>query len=703
MFNSKKVKVIPFTCAFNCGSRCELVAYKKGNEIIRIDTPASREDSITNPRLIPCVKGRARRRSIHAPERVQTPLKRVGPHGSKGFKEISWDEALDEIAHRLTITKKEYGSEAVFHATGTGYIAGRGFNGSSASGRFFSYWGSVTERTGSMSYHGVEEASKWMLGEVMHGSDRATLLDSKLIILWGNNPAETRMGPNTNYYITKAREKGTKVILVDPRYTNSGVFADQWIPIIPGTDAALVAAIAYVMDKEDLVDRGFIDKCTIGYENYQSYLYGEFDGVKKTPTWAENITCVDNDKITQLAYDYSNIKPAALLPGWGPQRTLYGEQTARALITLACMSGNVGIRGGGFAGIGYRYSGIPVGSLPWGSHKPVTRVNSATWASSVLDEDLEPPIKMAYIVASNLINRCPDTLKNIKALEKIDFVICQDPYFTPTAKYADIVLPICTDIERTDLIGSWPQGSRLFYSSQLVDKINESKTDYWVFSKLAERLGFNKEYTHGKNEDEWIKFFLESSDLDVKTLTIDGILRHDRDPEVALEKFRIDPETNSLKTQTGLIEITCTEAKKAGLPFIPIYIDERMSGVKDYPLQLITPTSRLRARSSLHTNQWLQHLEPHTVWINSSDAKQRGIQNGDLVEVFSRVGKTRIPAMVTERIMPSVVSIYHGTWYQPAEDGIDEGGCANVLTSQITTKTGGFATHSDWVEVRLSK
>lgn len=190
-----EIKHVPFTCTFNCGCRCELLAIVKDDEIIRIDTPANRTDSTTTPRLIPCVKGRARRRSIHAPERIRTPLKRVGPRGSGQFEEITWDKALDEVAHRLKKTRDENGSEAVLHANGTGSIMGIGFSGSSASSRFFSYWGPVTQRTGSMSYHGVEVASKWMLGGVVQGSDRATLLDSRLIILWGNNPAETRMGP----------------------------------------------------------------------------------------------------------------------------------------------------------------------------------------------------------------------------------------------------------------------------------------------------------------------------------------------------------------------------------------------------------------------------------------------------------------------------------------------------------------------------
>lgn len=488
------------------------------------------------------------------------------------------------------------------------------------------------------------------------------------------------------------------MILIDPRYTDSGVLADQWVPIRPGTDAALVAAMAYVMEDEGLVDADFIENYTVGYPDYRRHLLGETDGIEKTPAWAESITGVHEDKIIRLAREYARTKPAALLAGWGPQRSEYGEQSARALMTLACMSGNVGLRGGGFAGIGWRLNRIPIGGLPRGPHQTIGRVNSVSWASSVLDENLDPPIKVAYIVASNLINRCPDTKKNIRALEQMDFIVCQDPYLTPTALYSDIVLPICTDLERSDLVVSWGHDSHLFFSQQSVEKLGESRTDYWVFSKLAERLGFHEEYTHGRDEDEWIAYLLESSDLDASDLKRDGILRQDGEPRVALAEFRADPKTNPLNTPTGLIEIKCSDAENSGLPIIPSYVD--VEGSNEYPLQLITPHSRIRSHSYLHTNPWLQRLEPHCVWINSKDADIRGIKDGEIVEATSSVGRTRIPAMVTERIMPGVVCIYQGTWYQPAEDGVDEGGCANVLTTHRTTRTGGFATHSDWVEIR---
>jgi anaerobic dimethyl sulfoxide reductase subunit A len=606
---------------------------------------------------------------------------------------------LDEIAARLHDVQERHGTEAVLHAAGAGSQSGRGFSGASASRRFFAHWGPVTELSGNMSNHCASIAARWMLGGLVSGSDRATLRDSRMIILWGNNPAETHMGPNTAHFIAQARDRGARVVLIDPRYTDSSVLADQWIPIRPGTDAALAAALAYVLESEELVDRAFMASHTAGYEPYRRYVLGEDDGVPKTPDWAASRTGVPAGTIHQLACDYGTIKPAALLPGWAPQRTLYGEQIARALIVLACLSGNVGIRGGGLASVGTRFGNLPVGGLPRGPHTPARQLRAGTWATDVLQDQLSPPIKMAYIVASNLINRSPDTRANARALAQIDFVVVNEPFYTPTARCADVVLPICTDLERSDLVTSWGHDQHLFYSQQAAVPAGEARTDYWVFGQLAERLGFGDAYTGGRSAAEWIETFLGSRRLDVESLRRDGITREDGEPRVALADFRADPAAHPLHTASGKIEVSCPQAERYGLPAIPSYV-EIEGASSEHPLQLITPHYKFRSNSCLNAVPWLQRLEPHAAWINGRDARMRGIADGDLVEVFNARGAIRLPAKVTERIVPGVVCVYQGTWYRPGPDGVDEGGCANVLTEQRESPTGGCTTHSAWVEVR---
>ena len=691
------MKHIPFTCTLDCGGRCELVAYVQDERLIRIDVPPDQRDTIDMPRLVPCLRGRSQGRLSASKDRLLSPLRRVGPRGSEQFEKVSWDEALEEVSERLKDIRDRYGPEAVLHLSGYGSVGGRGFNGISASDRFFSHWGSVTGTHGNPSSWCAGIANEWMLGRAGDAIYSLTLLESRLIILWGMNPAETRRGVNLDYFIDQARERGARVILIDPRYTNSGVLADQWIPISPGTDVALISAIAYVWESEGLVDAEFMDSHTVGYDEYRCYLLGQDDGIPKTPEWASEITGIPAETIGQLAREYASTKPAVTLVGFGPQRSLYGEQTERALITLACMSGNIGVRGGGFAHSGANPGvSIRLGNLPRGSFQPARRIKTENWASCMLDGSLQPPLKMAYIVASNAINRSSNTCANARALEQLDYVVVQDQFFTPTARYADIVFPICTDLERSDLVG----GQNLHYNRQAVSPAGESRTDYWVLSRLAERLGFGEAYTGGKTEEQWMDHFLKTDGLDVKTLQNDGIIRGSGEPIVRFSKFRADPSEHPLNTSSGLIQITCLQAKDYGLPLIPSYINRRPPSSRDHPLQLITPHSLFRSNSAGYANPWLHRLESHSVWINPRDAEDRGIAHRDLVDVFNQFGTIAIPAKVTERIMPGVVCIYQGAWYRPGSDGKDIGGCANVLTGHGLSPTGGMAVHSEWVDVR---
>ena len=688
-------KQIPFTCTMDCGGRCELVAHVRDGRVSRIDAPPLRPDTAIMPRLVPCVRGRARHRLLDSRDRVLAPLRRTGPTGSAQFEEITWDEALDTVANRLTGTRDRYGTEAVLHATGFGSLGGRGFSGAGASRRFFSYWGEVTNTVGNPSSHCASITADWMLGTGPPAIHSSYLLDSRLIILWAMNPAETRMGPNMCYFIARARDQGARVWLIDPRYTDSGVLADEWMPLRPGTDAALVAAIATMWEAEGLVDQEFIASHTVGYEGYRRHLLGEDDGVEKTPEWASPITGVPVEQIRRLAREYGTTQPAILLSGLGPQRALFGEQISRALLTLACMSGNMGIGGGGVA-----YSEGPQGevvlpTLPSGPHLPSRQVSFNTWSGEILGGALDPPVRMAYVVAGNIINRSPDTKANIRALQELDFVVVQEPYLTPTTRYADIILPICTDLERTDLV---VQGGRVFLCEQAVEPRGESRTDYWVFTQLAERLGFGPQYTHSRTEREWVDHILRQSDLDAEALK-EGAVRREASPTVPFGEFRADPSEHPLQTPSGRIQVVCPQAEAYGLPALPVYIPVWDGVGENTPLQLVTPHSKLRANSGDYANPWLLRLEPHAVWINPQDARARGIQHGDRVEVHNQCGSVVLPAKVTERIMPGVVCIYQGSWYRADGDEVDPGGCTNVLTEGRESPTGGLATHSAWVEV----
>ena len=692
------IERIPFTCSLDCAGRCELVACIREGRLVRIDTPPDRPDTAEAPRLVPCLRGRAQGRLLSARERVLTPLRRVGPRGSDRFEKMTWDAALDEVAARLADTRERYGAEAILHLSGAGSLGGRGFSGAAASRRFFSHWASVTGTYGSMSMWCANIANQWMLGGTDDTIDVLALLDARLIVLWGMNPAENRHGVNLAYFIAQARDRGARVVLIDPRHTDTAVLADRWLPIKPGADVALIAAVAHVWASEGLADADFMASHTVGYDDYRRYVLGQDGGVPRTPEWAAGITELPADEIRGFAREYASVKPAVLLAGLGPQRSRYGEQTERALITLACMSGNVGVRGGGMSHRGRHTSaGIRVGSLPSGPFEPARAIRQENWGRFLLDGSLHPPVRMAYIAAANAINRSSNTRANARALEGLDTVVVQDPYFTPTARYADIVLPICLDLERPDLVAG---SGDLYYNRQALAPPGETRTDYWVFSRLAERLGIGEAYTGGKTEVEWLEALLESEDLDAGALKRDGILRSQGGPRVHLAEFRADPVGRPLKTPSGRIEVACPTAVENGLPLIPSYIQNRQDNAGDYPLQLVTPHSKLRTNSVGYPNPWALRLEPHRVWMNPADAQARGIGQGDLVEVFNPYGAVAIPAKLTERMMPGVVCVYQGAWYRLGADGVDEGGCANTLTSHRVSPTGGMAIHSERVQIR---
>jgi len=624
-----------------------------------------------------------------------TPLRRTGPRGPGQFEEIDWDEALDAVADRLMDVRNRFGAAAVLHAYGYGSGDGRGFSGSAASRRFFSYWGGVTETVGNQSDHCASVAADWMLGTGPPAMHSSLLLRSRLMILWAMNPAETRMGANLCYLVALARDRGARVWLIDPRYTDSAVLADEWMPLRPGTDAVLVAAIACLWVTQGLVDDEFMASHTVGYDAYRQYVLGNDDGVAKTPAWAAEITGVPEDRIRQLASEYAAAEPAVILSGLGPQRALFGEQISRALLTLACMSGNVGVPGGGIAYSEENPGQITLPRLPLGPHPLSRPISCNTWASDILDDTLDPPLKMAYVVAGNIINRSPDTRANARALQRMEFVVVHEPFHTPTARYADIVLPICTDLERADLVA---RGGRVFLCEQAVPPVGQSHTDYWVFARLAERLGFGPQYTQHRTQREWLDHILEQSELPLGDLR-EGAVRREGTPVVPFAAFRSDPSAYPLQTESGRIQILCPEAEAYGLPAIPAYVPVDGGARTGHPLQLVTPHSKLRTNSSDFANPWLQRLEPQVVWINTQDALSRGIHQGDLVKVHNQRGTVLLPAKVTERIMPGVVCIYQGSWYRPGEDGADRGGCPNVLTERRESPTGGLATHSAWVEV----
>jgi anaerobic dimethyl sulfoxide reductase subunit A len=730
--------------AHNCGGRCLLIAHVQGGRILRLDTD-DRPDSVAAPQLRACARGRAYLRRQYHPDRLTTPLKRVGPRGEGSFTPIGWDEALDTVAAEMQRVKAKYGNSALFVPYGTGSY--NQLNGSHVARRLMNLFGGCLGIYNSYSWGAINIATPTVYGTLVTGNQRQDWLNSKYILMWGWNPAEMRDGTNSDYFVKLARQAGARVVCIDPRQSLSAAsLADEWVPIRPGTDAAMMSAMAYVMLSEHLYDAGFVRTHCVGFdssqmpvegaESYSDYILGTRDGTPKTPKWAEAITAVPASTIARIAREYATTKPAVLYQGYGMQRRAYGEQVVRAGCVLAAITGNVGIPGGWASGLGLQaddggpsWTIFPLGENPVQAAIPVfhwteacLRGKSMTTADGVRGADrLDNDIKLIYAVATNcLINQHADVNRSAAILRdesKVEFIAVQDNFLTPTGKFADIVLPACTQFETWGVEDGWKYGDEVILQPKLVEPPGECKSDYRICAELAERLGIAQAFTEGRDEQGWVAWCLDEyrrtrfPELPPLDEFIENNLgawtRPATEPAIAFADFRRDPQGHPLDTPSGKIEIFSKQLHDFGKPDeappIPKYIQEWESPFDGgaYPLQAIGHHTLHRVHSTHDNNDWLEEAFPQRVFINPLDAKKRGLRDGERVRVYNDRGALVLPCRITNRILPGVVDIPQGAWYQPDETGTDRGGCVNVLTSHRWTPFA-FATaqHTIMVEVK---
>lgn len=573
----------------------------------------------------------------------------------------------------------------------------------------------------------------------------------------GNNPAETRMsGGGLTYCIERAKAKSNaKLIVIDPRYNDTAVGKeDEWIPIRPGTDAALVSALAYVMITEDLVDQPFLDKYCVGYDektlpasapkngHYKAYILGQGkDGIAKTPEWASKITGIPADRIIKLAREIAGAKPAFISQGWGPQRRSNGELISRAIAMLPILTGNVGINGGNTGARESAYS-IPFVRMPTLTNPVQASIPMFLWTDAIVRgpemtattdgirgvEKLSAPIKFIWNYASNClinqhaqVNRTHDILQDES---KCEMIVTIDNHMTPTAKYSDILLPDCTTSEQMDfcLDAFVSNMAYVIFADQAVKPAFECKNIYDMMTGLAEKLGVKEKFTEGRTQEQWLRHLYEQSRANLPELpTFDQFRREGIfkkvDPNgffVAYKDFREDPEKNPLQTPSGKIEIYSSRLAEIAKTWklaegdvidpLPIHVDsfEHYGDplMEKYPLQLSGFHYKARTHSTYGNVDVLKAANPQEMWINPIDAQARGIKDGDRIRIFNDRGEVQINAKVTPRIIPGVVALGEGAWYAPDNHRVDHSGCINVLTTQRPSPLAkGNPQHSNLVQV----
>ncbi|ULO00544.1 DMSO/selenate family reductase complex A subunit [Campylobacter molothri] len=745
-------------CNVNCGTKCPIKVHTQDGIIKYVSTDNEGKDEFDTRQARACVRGRSSRYKVYNANRLKRPLKRVGKRGEGKFMPISWEQAFDEIALKMKETKDKYGNEAFFitYATGSyGSLLGNCYGSLSPFARLLSLYGGYLNYHNSYSTAQITNAMNYFYGG-SPASDIATLRSAKLAIFFGANHVETRMGGGgIGYAYHKALEESNcKIIHIDPRYNDSCIgHCDEWIPIAPGTDAALIAALAYVMIKENLLDRKFLDTYTIGFSestlpsdapknsSYESYVLGICDGIEKTPEWASKITKIPSRRIIQLAREIALTKPCFIEQGWGVQRHSNGEQNARAIATLACMIGSIGIEGGNTGcrtgtSIYYDLMTIPCKN-PIKDSIPCFLYTDAIYRGKEMTDlsdgvrgtkQLKQNIKFIFNISGNCLTNQHSTIKEVNRILS-DESLCEcivdiNVTRTPSNNYADYILPDATTLEQEDFIlpsaGYYSNRPYIIYCQKAIEPVGEAKPIYEMCIELAKRLGIEQEFSEGKTQKDWLKYLYEESMKknpllpNFEEMREKGLVKFNPvKPVVALEDFIKDPINHPLKTPSGKIEIYSNELAKMqktwklreGQQIVPIPVFEsQREGILDplkekYPLQFYGYHYKGRTHSSFWEIPQIRETNPQEIWINPIDAQARGIKTGDIIQVRNDLGIIQGMAKVTPKIIPGCAVTPQGSWAK-YENGIDMGTCVNSLASIVPTAISkGNGQHSILVEI----
>jgi anaerobic dimethyl sulfoxide reductase subunit A len=430
--------------------------------------------------------------------------------------------------------------------------------------------------------------------------------------------------------------------------------------------------------------------------------------VRKTPEWAEAITGMPAATIRRLAIEFATLKPAALHCGYAPGRTAFGEQFHRAAYALAAITGNVGIPGGNSGTSNGATGRGPIKVFPAGKNPIDARVSSPMLADLLTRGragGYPADIKLIYSAAGDIFNQAPNVTKTVAALDGVEFFVAQDHFLTPTARYADVVLPATTFWERNDIHTPWAgAGHYAIYMKQAIEPMYECRNDMDIFADLARRVGIAG--YNDKTEAEWLRELTKDGIDDFEAFAARGLARLPAPEDaVAFAKQIRDPERHPFTTPSGKIEVYSVALAAnpdpyglGAMPPIPTWIPPLTPDPR-YPLQLCNAKSRARTHSVHGNQEILSRADRDDVWVNVDDAAARGIADGDRVRVFNGRGATVLVAKVTDRIAPGVVSIKEGAWFTPDASGDDVRGCANVLTEDRSAPCGATTYNTCLVQV----
>jgi biotin/methionine sulfoxide reductase len=656
-----------------------------------------------------------------------------GPDTRRGrdeFVEVSWDTALDLVATELGRVRERHGNQAIYGGSYGWASAGRFHHAQSQLHRFLNTIGGYTAHKGTYSFGTSSVVLPHVLGDahaVLHrGSTWPTILaNTELLVAFGGIPQKNvsvTPGGVTEHtapgHLAGLARSGIEVALVGPIRADLPSTVDaKWYPARPGTDTALMLALAHTLCSEGLHDKDFLDRYCTGYEEFERYLHG-CDGVVKSAGWASGITEIPAADIVALARRMAASRTLITVT-WSLQRIQHGEQPIWAGIALAAMLGQIGLPGGGFghgygsmADVGSTGAEVHVPHLPQG-HNPVTEFIPVARIADMLLQPGEsyeyngevrryPDIRLVYWAGGNPFHHHQDLNRLRDAFTRPDTVVVHEPYWTASARHADIVLPATTMVEREDF-GSGRRDTRLIAMHRITEPAGQARDDYAIFSGLAARLGVEREFTEGRTVRQWLEHLYAGwrTDPSFADFWAAGELQlpQGETDHTLFADFRADPDRHPLATPSRRIEITSATVAGFGYadcPGHPVWLEPEdwLGGAraKDFPLHLIAnqPSTRLHSQLDVGpTSQAGKVAGREAILMHPADAAARGIADGDIVRVFNDRGACLAGAVLSADIRPSVVQLPTGAWFDPVEGHPTGPLCAhgnpNVLTADRPT------------------
>jgi biotin/methionine sulfoxide reductase len=654
--------------------------------------------------------------------------------GYEPFVELPWDEALDLAAAEIGRVRRDHGNGAIYGGSYGWASAGRFHHAQSQIHRFLNAVGGYVRSVQNYSYAAADTIVPHVIGDKRglvsgHTSWPRIARHTETLVMFGGAPwknAQVSSGGIARHILREnlaaLRARGARLISVSPIRDDTEGEGVDWLAIRPGTDTALMLGLAHVLLAEDLANRAFLASHTEGSAQLAAYVTGASDGQAKDPVWAAAITGIPADEIRDLARLLARTR-SFLMVAWSLQRADGGEQPCWMAIALAAMLGQIGLPGGGFGfgyasvnGIGnptpdFGFPALAQLENPVGDFIPVARIADALlnpgagYPFNGMDR-VYPDLRLVYWAGGNPFHHHQDLNRLRRAWQRPEAVIVHDSWWNALARHADIVFPVTTALERDDIASS-SRDRFIAASHRVAAPAGEARDDFAVFTALAARLGAADTFTEGRDAEGWLRHLYDLARQraggvrlpDFETFWQQGMVLLDAPPVAEqpdlLAAFRADPVAARLKTPSGRIELHSSTIAGFGYddcPGHPSWLPPQewlgAPGVAEHPLHLISNQPRRRLHSqydlSAHSRAGKRHGR-EVMRMHPDDAAARGIAEGGVVRVFNARGACLATLELTEDLLPGVVQLSTGAWYDPDDTGLDRHGNPNVLTADRGT------------------